>query len=50
VADVTLGRYEPQSDVMRTIWRLFKENGVEIPFPQRDVHITGSQDNAEASS
>ncbi len=39
VADVTLGRYEPQSDVMRAIWRLFKENGVEIPFPQRDVHM-----------
>jgi small-conductance mechanosensitive channel len=39
VDDVTLGRFEPQSDVMRAIWRKFKDNNIEIPFPQRDVHI-----------
>lgn len=39
VDDVTLGRFEPQSDVMRSIWKKFKDNNIEIPFPQRDVHI-----------
>ena len=39
VADVTLGRYEPQSDVMRTIWKRFKEHNITIPYPQRDLHI-----------
>ena len=39
VGDVTLGRYLPQSEVMFKVWRKFKEHGVEIPFPQRDVHI-----------
>ncbi|GHF13618.1 hypothetical protein GCM10017044_04620 [Kordiimonas sediminis] len=39
VADVTLGRRGPKSDVMRTIWYKFKENGVTIPFPQRDLHM-----------
>ncbi|MFT6106370.1 MAG: small-conductance mechanosensitive channel [Rickettsiales bacterium] len=39
VDDVTLGRFEPQSDVMRAIWKKFKDNDIEIPFPQRDVHI-----------
>jgi small-conductance mechanosensitive channel len=39
VDDVTLGRYEPQSDVMRAIWRAFGENNIEIPFPQRDIHL-----------
>lgn len=39
VDDVTLGRWPPQSEVMFTIWRKFKAHGIEIPFPQRDVHI-----------
>lgn len=39
IDDVTQGRYEPQSDVMRAIWRSFKERGITIPFPQRDVHM-----------
>ncbi|WP_262694622.1 mechanosensitive ion channel family protein [Kordiimonas aquimaris] len=43
IADVTQGRYEPQSDVMRTLWRLYKENGISIPYPQRDVHIVSSE-------
>lgn len=43
VADVTQGRYGPQSDVMRIIWRSFKENNIQIPFPQRDVHIKSSE-------
>jgi len=39
VGDVTLGRYAPQSEVMFDIWHKFKENRIEIPFPQRDIHI-----------
>lgn len=39
VNDVALGRWRPQSDVMFSIWRKFREHGVEIPFPQRDLHI-----------
>ena len=39
VDDVTQGRWAPQSEVMFTIWRKFKENGVEIPFPQQDIHL-----------
>lgn len=39
VENVVDGRYEPQSNVMRSIWKKFKEHNIEIPFPQRDVHI-----------
>jgi small-conductance mechanosensitive channel len=27
------------SDVLFRIWDILKENGIEIPFPQRDVHL-----------
>ena len=29
----------PRSDIRFEIDRLFRENNVTIPFPQRDVHI-----------
>lgn len=40
VSDVRDGRFAPQSDVMFSIWRKFKEHGVKMPFPQRDLNIT----------
>ena len=43
VGDVEEGRWEPQSDVLISIWKKFKSNNIEIPYPQRDIHIkTGS--------
>ena len=27
------------SDVLRTIYDTLNQNGIEIPFPQQDVHI-----------
>lgn len=48
VADVTDGRLEPRSDVMRTIWHSFKEHHITIPYPQREVRIINAktEDNA----
>jgi small-conductance mechanosensitive channel len=28
-----------RSEVLFTIFDVFKENGIEIPFPQRDLHL-----------
>lgn len=39
IGNIADGRWAPQSDVMFAIWRKFQENGIEIPFPQRDLHI-----------
>jgi small-conductance mechanosensitive channel len=33
-----------RSDVYKRLWQLFRENGIEIPFPQRDLAL---RDNAE---
>lgn len=28
-----------RSEVLKRLWHLFRENGIELPFPQRDLHI-----------
>ena len=27
------------AQIMRTVWEALKENGIEIPYPQRDLHL-----------
>ena len=45
INDVIDGRYGPQSEVLFSIWNKFKENNIEIPYPQRDVYIKESPKN-----
>jgi small-conductance mechanosensitive channel len=37
------------SEIRRTIWRVFKENGIQIPFPQRVVHQAPSSGTPSAN-
>jgi len=47
VDDVQNGRWSPQSEVMMDIWNRFHEEGIGIPFPQRDLHIrSGLKENS----
>jgi small-conductance mechanosensitive channel len=39
VADPEKGRGNLRSDLYRELWKLFKANHIEIPFPQREVRI-----------
>ncbi len=39
IGDPESGVGNVQSEILNRLWVLFKENGVEIPFPQRDIHI-----------
>lgn len=32
-----------RSDILKAVWRLFRDNGVEIPFPQQDVNLKDSE-------
>lgn len=32
-----------RSDVLKHLWALFREHGIEIPFPQRDLHLRQSE-------
>ena len=39
VANVADGLFKIKSEVMFNVWRKFHEEGIVIPFPQRDLHI-----------
>ena len=39
IQDANSGVSNVKSAVMLEVWRLFRENGVEIPYPQHDLHI-----------
>lgn len=39
IKDSSHGLLLPKSDILFSIWTLFKKNNIIIPFPQRDIHI-----------
>lgn len=42
IADPSNGVGSVRSEVLLKVWDSFKEHGIEIPFPQRDLHIRSS--------
>ena len=36
-----------EGEIMETIYRVLNENHIEIPFPQRDIHIIRADDENE---
>ncbi len=36
-----------RSDVLKRLWHLFREHGVQIPYPQRDIHVRAWPETAE---
>jgi small-conductance mechanosensitive channel len=50
IADPQNGVANVASDVMLKIWDKFHEHGIEIPYPQRDLHLISAPafDSAEA--
>lgn len=39
IADPEAGVGNVQSEILNRLWLLFKEHGIELPFPQRDVRV-----------
>ena len=40
---IVLRQQFPKSDIRFEIDRLFRENNITIPFPQRDIHIISKE-------
>ncbi len=51
IRDPEEGQLNLRSDLNLAIWRAFREHGIEIPFPQREVRILGplTEDEAEVA-
>lgn len=43
IRDPEMGVGNVRSDVLKTLWDLFRADGIEIPYPQRDIHLRGSE-------
>jgi small-conductance mechanosensitive channel len=39
IRDPEAGVGNVQSEILNRLWVLFKENRIEIPFPQRDINV-----------
>ncbi|GMN03175.1 mechanosensitive ion channel family protein [Erythrobacter sp. MTPC3] len=44
IRDPEEGLANIRSDVYDRVWELFKQNDVEIPFPQQDIHLRSSKE------
>jgi small-conductance mechanosensitive channel len=44
ITDPEEGVSGPRSEVLKRVWHLFKEHGIELPFPQLDLYF---RDNAQ---
>jgi small-conductance mechanosensitive channel len=41
IGDPDRGRNNLRSDLYRELWQAFREHGVRIPYPQREVRMLG---------
>jgi len=41
ISDPEAGVGNVQSEILNRLWALFRENGIELPFPQRDIRVRG---------
>jgi small-conductance mechanosensitive channel len=48
IADPENGRGGVTSDVNRAIWKSLKENGISVPFPQREIRLLGPMPESSA--
>ncbi len=46
IGDAQNGVQNVKSDVLLEIWQRFKQQGVRVPYPQRDLHVRSSVERA----
>ncbi|HZZ91746.1 MAG TPA: mechanosensitive ion channel domain-containing protein [Usitatibacter sp.] len=44
IADPSVGEAQLRSDLLKSIVRLYRQNGISIPYPRRDVTLLGTRE------
>jgi small-conductance mechanosensitive channel len=47
IADPSVGEGPLRSDLLKSIVRLFRQHGIEIPYPRRDVRLITTGETPE---
>lgn len=48
INDPDKGRANVQSDVNRAVWKTLQENGIELPYPQREIRLINAQSDTRS--
>jgi small-conductance mechanosensitive channel len=43
IADAQHGVHNVKSEVLYEVWRLFRQEGIQIPYPKRDLYVRSSE-------
>jgi small-conductance mechanosensitive channel len=47
IRDPEAGQMNVRSELNLAIWRAFREAGIEIPYPQREVRLVGTPETVQ---
>jgi small-conductance mechanosensitive channel len=45
IADAQHGVHNVKSEVLYEVWRLFRQEGIQIPYPKRDLYVRSTETN-----
>ena len=45
IADAQHGVHNVKSEVLYEVWRLFRREGIQIPYPKRDLYVRSTETN-----
>ena len=49
IADAQNGVHNIKSEVLYEVWRLFRQEGIQIPYPKRDLYVRSTEPNENRS-
>jgi small-conductance mechanosensitive channel len=50
IKDPEAGVSNVQSEVLNRLWVLFKEHGINVPYPQRDIRVKQWPEHGEPAA